>query len=413
MLGFSGFHSAIGLTPSGNNSDIVDAYKKLSEKKDNFVAVTLANDKNTTERASATTIGAYGGLLQTGVVLGIHYGNKLRGKNQFKNPFLRFCFNSVDSYINFMQKHNIGKTPTMHKVLGIGTYVAKSMVLGAILGAAFDWYNTARNTIINNRILSTTSGEEGSWIASGLKSLSGTKEGQNIINQTIHKNDDESVTIRFKGINKEYNITKQELKDASRAYITYTNEDGKVSSFKKKFSKGDGDTLAVEVAFEKYCKEVANGETPQNPKLAIPNMHISESGDILYTNGSVNKLYYLLTGKDSCNFDISQNDSGDSISKLSSEIGIKHFAEKLAENPNKYIGEFSFIPTKAGHVNIRDKYLRLLPLSTDKNYTIISADKKYVTIACADENKHKYTIPISKLNDKIESVRYIESDKLK
>ena len=59
-LNFSNFRSS----PVGTSASetVVDVYNKIQEKKDNYIAVTLANDNNRKERASATMIGAVGGL---------------------------------------------------------------------------------------------------------------------------------------------------------------------------------------------------------------------------------------------------------------------------------------------------------------------------------------------------------------
>ena len=384
---------------------IVDQYNKFSEKKDEYVAVMIANDKKTDKRASATAIGAYGSLLWTFIKLGV---NTARRGKQFKNPILEFFMNGVNYYKNFMQKHNIGRIPILNKTLGVGAYIGVGIAYGAALGYLFDLYGTARNTIVNGKISNTKSGVNGSWIQSGLQSLSATPEGKEIIKNSIRKNDDKSVTVRFNGINKEYIITKQELKDASRSYVTYKSEDGQnVVGFKKKFSKGDGDVLAFEVAFEKYCKEINSGLVKEDTKLPKTMQSLSDTGDILYTNGSAAQLYYLLTGKDAKNVNIENTDL-DEIMKLYTKTNIKHFKDDYKLSPENYAVEITLKhPEDKKELLIRDKYKIFHRLDSNKPYTVVNSNGKYLILANAKDTKDRITVPFSNIEKYISEVNYV------
>ncbi|MCR5265120.1 MAG: hypothetical protein K6E29_00825 [Cyanobacteria bacterium RUI128] len=392
-----------------HGNTLVDQYNKFSEKKDEYVAVMIANDKKSDKRASATAIGAYGSLLWTFAKLGI---NALRHGKAYKNPVLDFFLNGVNYYKDFMQKYNIGRIPILNKALGIGTYIGVGIAYGAALGYLFDLYGTARNTIVNGKISNTKSGVNGSWIQSGLKSLSATPEGKEIIKNSIRKNDDNSVTVRFNGIDKEYTITKKELKDASRSYVTYKSDDGQnVVGFKKKFSKGDGDVLAFEVAFEKYCQDINSGAIKEDKRLPKSMQSLSDTGDILYTNGSASQLYYLLTGKDAKNINLENKDL-DEIMKLYTKTNIKHFKEDFQHCPKDYAVELTLKhPEDKKELLIRDKYMVLHKLSTNNQYTVSDANEKYITLANANETNDKIVVPFSNVEKYISELNYVKVSK--
>ena len=387
---------------------IVDKYNNFSEKRDEYVAIILANDRKSDKRANATTIGAFGSLLWTSIKLGAH-SSKLA--KRIKDPVLNYIINGVDSYINFMTKHNIGRNPLINKALGYGAYIGGAIIFGGALGYLFDLYNTAKNTIINGKISNTKSGVNGSWIQSGLKSLSATRQGKELIKNSIRKNEDKSVTVRFNGINKEYTITKKELKDASRSYVTYKSKDGgTVTGFKKKFSKGDGDVLAFEVAFEKYCKDVNSGNIAPDKNLPATMQTLSDTGDLLFTNGNTNQLYYLLTGKSGEQLN-PNNEANDNIDTIYSKCGLARFKESF-NSPKNYAVEIKLKhPKDKEKVKLRDKKRVIHIINENNKFTVISMDDKYVTIANSEKTKEQITIPYSVLNKYISEVNYIDLNK--
>lgn len=384
---------------------VIDTYNKFQETKDNFIAVTIANDTNKKERAGATMIGAVGGFLQFCVLAGVYTLAKRFPKLNF--PLIdRFIVKSFDKSFEIARRTAPTHGRFYQATLALYSKSLTAIATGAGLGFLFDYYKTTKNTIINGKISNTTSGEEGSWIASGLKSMSSSNQGKEIIKNSIRKNDDKSVTVKFKGIDKEYTITRKELKRASRAYITYTNENGKVTKFKKKFSKGDGDTLAFEVAFEKYCNDVNNGIIPQDKYLAQTNKTISDNGDILFTDGSVNELYYLLTGKHGSHHDI-ESDSNDNIEQIYAKSSIDRFIQNYSQNPQNYSAEIRLKSNPKGRMILRDKYYALRNIDTDKNYTIVKMNAKYVTLADSEKTRDTVEIPVSRLKNYIASVSYV------
>jgi len=317
--------------------------------------------------------------------------------------------NGVNSYINFMTKHNIGKIPLVNKLLGVGTYLCSATLLGGILGYGFDQYSTAKNTKVNGKISNVKSGENGSWIQSGLKSLSATDEGKQIIKNSITKNDDDSITVKFNGINREYNITKKEMNDASRAYITYKSEDGQtVTGFKKKFSKGDGDVLAFEIAFEKYCKDLKDGIIPEDENLPKSLYKFFGNGDLLFTSGQPKQLYYLLTGKKSEKHNITTKN--DSITHLYEKKNILNFIEKYKLKPKNYAVEVTLNDetSKKDNLKICDKYHVIRQVPKGIRYTIEHSNGKTVTLANADKTKDKIYVPFKNIEKYITEVNYVD-----
>ncbi len=90
-------------------------------------------------------------------------------------------------------------------------------------------------------------GESGDcWLLSGLSSLRSTSWGRNIIKNSIIMNQDNTITVLLKGSSvnqKEFKITEDELQIAENS---------------SKYSSGDLDVLAMELAVEKYRKSYLN-----------------------------------------------------------------------------------------------------------------------------------------------------------
>lgn len=410
MLGFGSLNfDKIGI-PSVNvgASDVVDAYDKVMEKKNNYIAVKLANDNNSTKRASATIIGAAFGLFQVAALTGAYGLIKMYPKLNNK-LFKKLFVNSFDNWIIAARRNHPNSSAFAQVFHGLVSKAIWAVLSSAALGYACDWYSTTRNTVVNKKISNTTSGAEGSIVISGLKSLSSTPEGKEIIKNSISKNDDGSVTIKFNGINKEYNITQKELKKASRSYVSETDADGKVKKFEKKFSKGDGDTLAFEVAFEKYCNDVENGNLERNKNIPLSITKVSDDGDILYSDCPVNSFYYLMTGNSSSHFN-TIDEENDNIDTIYTKSSIRKFLNDYSEKPNGYIAEIKLKDSKNNKMRVRDKHYILHDIKTSKKYAITKIDSKYVTLTDTSKTRKSVNIPISSIKDNIESLSYVNID---
>lgn len=112
------------------------------------------------------------------------------------------------------------------------------------------------------------------WLISGILSLSYTDEGKEIIKNAISQNENGDYEVYFKGIDKTYTVTKDELDEANISSL----KNG-LGLSKSKYSTGDDDMLLIELALEKIIDE---GEVP------------IETIDGL-TGGSAYYLYQLFT----------------------------------------------------------------------------------------------------------------------
>ncbi|MBR6098124.1 hypothetical protein IKP85_00080 [bacterium] len=108
------------------------------------------------------------------------------------------------------------------------------------------------------------------WLIAAIKGIAKTPKGKELLNNSIKANPDGSITVTLKGVNKTYRISKQELEKG-----------------KSKYSYGDPDVRAIEIAIEKYIKD--------SNILGIGNPSNNFKSD---TEGNTSSLaFYLLTGK--------------------------------------------------------------------------------------------------------------------
>ena len=120
-------------------------------------------------------------------------------------------------------------------------------------------------------------GQEGDcWLISGILSLSYDDKGQELIKDAISKNPDGIYNVYFKGVDKSFTITENELNSFNKD--TLSNGMGLSNS---KYSTGDDDMLLIELAMEKL---VAEGDIPVETLEGI-------------TGGSAYYLYELFTDK--------------------------------------------------------------------------------------------------------------------
>lgn len=104
-------------------------------------------------------------------------------------------------------------------------------------------------------------------------SLASTEYGREIIKDSIEPHDDGTVTVHFKGVNKSYEISQEEIE----AHDTDDN-------LKDEYSNGDNDMLVIELAAEKYDKEKNGRESLDGfypldlYKMMIPAERLEASG---------------------------------------------------------------------------------------------------------------------------------------
>lgn len=120
------------------------------------------------------------------------------------------------------------------------------------------------------------------WLITGVLALNSTAEGKLIIKESIQSNSDGSVTVTFKGLNVSYTITASEIKK----YDTDRN-------LGDKYSNGDNDMLALELAVVKLKKDIASGKV----KLPLSDDTHEGDRDVSIEGGFAQQMIYFLTGK--------------------------------------------------------------------------------------------------------------------
>lgn len=387
--------------------DLIDSYSDIMEIKDNTIAKTIANHRRNKERIGATTLGAAWGLCQGAFLAGIYGVAKAIPKMQ-NIGIVKWFVDDLDKWVARAKTVNPAKSTKYHLSIGILSKTAWLVLSGAALGFAADWYSTYMNTRINGKISNTKQGCSGDcWLLSGLNSLANSKKGKEVIKDAIKVNDDNSITIKFKGINKEYNITRKELKDASREYVPDIDENGKVVAYCRKYSKGDGDVLAFELAFEKYRNDLKNGNIKL--PLDIPSyayeflLHAKNPIEA----GTSNQVYYLLTGKKASMIDLKQPENFPNIKKLNalnlySKQYFEKFIKDFSSNPNKYAVSCNLNIKES--IPFKNKHHENVKLTFHHAYAIKNINSKYVTLIDPHKSRIPIEIPLDMFKEKVGAI---------
>ena len=143
------------------------------------------------------------------------------------------------------------------------------------------------------------------WLLSGVNALNTTKWGKKIIKGALRPDGEGGVIVTLKGADgtqKEYRVT---LAEIDRAFES------------DRYSVGDDDMLALELAVEKYAKkQIAEGKLDKNPETVLD-------------GGIGRNMMYLLSGTPT--HDFHQKDPY-----------IDSALDKILNNPHKYCAYCSF-----------------------------------------------------------------------
>ena len=143
------------------------------------------------------------------------------------------------------------------------------------------------STTINGEIDETVSQSSitgDCWLISSIVSMSKDEKGKEIIKNSINVNDDNSVTVSFKGIGVSYTLSQEEIAKYDTDNTTYD-----------KYSNGDNDMLVLELAAEKLWKDIKYGKV----KLDTNNENITAIGSDIGEGGLPSQMIYYLTGVES------------------------------------------------------------------------------------------------------------------
>ena len=397
-------------TIHSNYQDIIDTYNDIQEIKNNSIAVTIANHRKNKERAGAAFIGATWGVLQGAFFAGVYSLAKVVPSVQ-KVPFIKWLVGNLDKWVQRSQQLHPNKSLKYHIVVGMLSKTFWLVLSGAALGIGADLYSTYANTRITGRISNTKQGNiNDSGLLSALNSLSYSPIGKSAVKNAVKVNDDKSVTVSLKGVDKEYTIAKQELKSASKAYDIDFDDKGRVKKYAKKYSKGDGDVLAFELAFEKYMNDLKNGNINQNKKIPGYVQNSPKDDSLLFERINTNQVYYLLTGRKSAQIDMKKKPETDAKGlnslNLYSKSYYQKFMDDFAKNPNSYAAACKFdIEEPITLLNKHHEEVKLLPEST---YAIKKIGKKSVTIVDSKKSRVGIEIPVDDFKSKLASIYFTD-----
>lgn len=381
-----------------NTSSIVDYYNTINDKKNDAIATVIANRRSNKDRVSATAIGATFGLAQSVAFAGVYAGAKMFPKTQKFWP-VKWAFNKVNEWILIAQKNN--PTASMLHNIGVGVLSKSLWAIGtcALTGFVFDMYNNVMSRKLNGKFSNVKQGQqEDSWLLSGLKSFAGTKQGRKLIRDSMKATDD-GVKIKLKGINREYHVTKSEIKRASREYVTLFDDNGKVKGYKKNYSSGDGDVLAFEIALKKYHSDLKNGKIAANSSLPSCANQFSSKDNLSETE--VSQFYYFLTGK--APVEIQNNFLKPDENKKPDD-----FISKFSTNSDNMAASFKFKETPESSVTINTLLNNDAKLSTNKTYSIKKITKKYVVFVDPRNTSVSIKIPVEEFKQKFGKIYSVD-----
>lgn len=223
------------------------------------------------------------------------------------------------------------------------------------------------------------------WLLSGLKSLSVTPIGADIIRNSITKNEDGTVTVNFKGANKSYTITEEEFNETAKEAIT--NPDGVQE---KKFATGDADVLLFELAMKKLKNEMAEGKTGSD----LPNYaKILLNKEAPIEGGAGAQLYYLLTGKEACGISAigAKNPETGEVLLENNKEKLSEFLEKYSVDNKKYAAAFG-VDKEISVKTLTGKDYRFVP---HHEYAVEGTFGGNIIISNPNDSAQKIIIPQS------------------
>ena len=208
----------------------------------------------------------------------LKYG--IDNRNDLKKLFIQEFFvkinqlGSTNSIENYKLNHDNFK-----KLYESGNIIS---ILNNLM-ETFD-FNQIKNSYFDSSIGSfAQNGDGGCWMYAGLKALSSTTTGQELIRNAINWNADRSaVTIKFQGVNKSYTISLSALIDNRMDYAL-----------------GDLEAAAFGMATEMLRRDIKNGFVHITDARDFNHVNTEDSGkpgEGLY-GGNTDQFFYFLTGK--------------------------------------------------------------------------------------------------------------------
>lgn len=216
------------------------------------------------------------------------------------------------------------------------------------------------------------------WLLCGVNSLRTTEQGQQIIKDSIHQNDDGSVTVTLKGVGKTYTYSAEEI--VAKEY----------SDPEKKYSSGDTDMNILEMAMADFRREkIANGTAHANSR----DLNITVGPDATVTDplkgGQADEAIYYLTGINS------EYGRSDDTQEKKKEM----LAKYIDSDKSSMAATISFLGEDASV----DK-----GIITGHGYTLVGSDDEYVYVENPWKAGKPIAYPIDKIGDNIMQISMTE-----
>lgn len=191
------------------------------------------------------------------------------------------------------------------------------------------------------------------WLLAGVNSVAQTPAGKEMIKNAIHKNDDGSVTITLKGVDRSYTYTPEEL-------VSYDYASSPMAT-----ATGDLDMNLIERAVSEYRRELLS-----KPEAEIPrSMKQATKRDPLNAGTGEESMFYL-TGKKGYT-------TGDT-NKIKQDI------DKFAQKPDNYgivvnfkQGDPDIYSHEAAEMGTREDAVEII---SNHAYTVSRVDDKNVYV---------------------------------
>ena len=178
------------------------------------------------------------------------------------------------------------------------------------------------------------------WLLASISALSSDPKGREVIKNAVTVNDDGSVNVYFKGIDKTYKITQKELRTVQSV----------------NYAAADPDIIAVELAMERYRQGLVKTDLAQSSNLSLVYSPSPEEGKSILDGGNAIQALQLLSGKNS--FMVSTDENNVLAIDRVVQDG-KSFDTALKEyfdNPNNVIVVGLQTGEDAGHAYAFDSY---------------------------------------------------------
>src|SRR5574344_218255 len=292
--------SSMASLSASSSSDLYDEVVERKQESNDWYAKLISKFTNNKERPDssviASFIGGVGGIFQAGFLAILHY--KFLNKNSYileafepekgdslflklQKWYFRLKLKRTENWTNKFDLIKNIKNPALKASLGIGVSLVAGAITGIAMGFGWSIYDKFSKTSVNGKVSHISKKDmQLHPILARLNEFVKTENGKSAFKNSIVKNDDGSVTFKFRGLNKEYTFTRDELIKANEKYITKLDENGKIDHYIKRYTNSDGDVLAFELAYIKLRKEIS----PKEIKSNLENV----KGD---------KFAYILTGE--------------------------------------------------------------------------------------------------------------------